>query len=107
MRRALLPMLALARAEAYDVRILVSWDIRGALFPVDGQQDACTAAQLGASPCDCVGGPARRLAALEAARAGGAETLALDGVARCFEALLAVDPPFSTKSELVVQGRSF
>ena len=28
-------------------------------------QDACTAAQLGASPCDCVGGPARRLAAQE------------------------------------------
>ena len=79
MRRALLPLLALARAGAYDVRILVSWDIRGALFPVDGQQDACTAAQLGASPCGCVGGPARRLGALEAARAGGAEALALDG----------------------------
>jgi hypothetical protein len=63
LERLLLALVA-ARTRGFDVRLAFTRRVRGAVYPVQTNEQACSNVTYRDQPCDCFGGAARRLGAL-------------------------------------------
>ena len=68
----------LASGDPFRLRLLVSGDVRGAVFPVDSSGVTCGTRALHTTPCNCHGGAARRATAVTEALAQDNGTLLVD-----------------------------